>query len=210
MTTTGTGTSFPAALRHLADYTATTAVATGVELARATTDTLARPYRRRTPLDAASGALRWLTAVSDRRPPGWHTPNRITFSTPFAHLRDLTAPQHRSDDVLPTLVLPPQAGHSSHIVDYSAEQSQVGAIAAAGLTRLHVLEWRSATPATRQVTITDYVDVVDRSVQLLGGRVNLATARAAGWPPSTRPCTPTACTRSRWPGRPSTSTPATR
>src|SRR3954468_23558661 len=81
MTTTGTGTSLPAALRHLAGYTATTAVATGAELAKATTDALSRrlagtPYRRRTPLDAASGALRWVAAVTDRRPPDWHTPNR--------------------------------------------------------------------------------------------------------------------------------------
>jgi poly(3-hydroxyalkanoate) synthetase len=186
MTTTGTGTSFPAALRHLAGYTATTAVATGAELAKATTDALSRrlagtPHRRRTPLDAASGALRWVAAVTDRRPPDWHTPNRIAFSTPFAHLRDLTAPEHRSDDVLPTLVLPPQAGHSSHIVDYSPQQSQVGAIAAAGLTRLHVLEWRAATPATRHVTVTDYIDVVDRSIQLMGGRVNLVGDCQGGW-----------------------------
>jgi poly(3-hydroxyalkanoate) synthetase len=184
MTTTGSGTSLPGALRHLADYTAATAVATGVELARATTDALTRglataPHRY--PLDAASGALRWLSAVTDRRPPDWHTPNRIVFSTPFAHLRDLTAPGHHDDDVLPTLVLPPQAGHSGHIVDYSAEQSQVGAIAAAGLTRLHVLEWRSATPATRDVGVTDYIDVIDRSVELAGGRVNLVGDCQGGW-----------------------------
>jgi poly(3-hydroxyalkanoate) synthetase len=179
MPTTGSGTSLPAALRHLAGYTAATAAATGAELTRALADTLAE--RPRTPLDAAAGAWRWLAVVTDRRTPDWHTPNRIVLSTPFAHLRDLTAPGHRDDDVVPTLVLPPQAGHSSHIVDYSAEQSQVGAIAAAGLTRLHVLEWRSATPATSRVTITDYLDVVDRSIGLMGGRVNLVGDCQGGW-----------------------------
>jgi poly(3-hydroxyalkanoate) synthetase len=184
MTTTGTGTSVPTALRHLAGYTAASLTATGAELARATADAVDRGLagdRRRVPLEAASGALRWWATVADRRTPDWHTPNRIVFSTPFAHLRDMTAPGHERDDVLPTLVLPPQAGHSSHIVDYSAEQSQIGAIAEAGLTRLHVLEWRSATAATRHVTITDYIEVVDRSIGLLGGRANLVGDCQGGW-----------------------------
>ncbi|MCO1655564.1 alpha/beta fold hydrolase [Pseudonocardia humida] len=186
MTTTGTGTTLPGALRHLADYTAATLSATTREIARVTsrsmTDALAETAAgRRGPLDAATRALTWWTVLADRRTPDWHTPNQIVFSTPFAHLRDMTRPDHRDDDVVPTLLLPPQAGHSSHIVDYSADQSQVGAITEAGLTRLHVLEWRSATAATRHVSITDYLDVIERSIRLLGGRVNLVGDCQGGW-----------------------------
>lgn len=182
----GSGTSLPAALRQLTDHTATTAVATTRVLARATAEAVATGFvdaahGRRTPLTTATDALRWWSATVDRRPPRWHTPNEIVFSTPFAHLRDVTAPRNRSDDVLPTLVLPPQAGHSSHIVDHSPQQSQLATIAAAGLTRLHVLQWRPATAATRHLTITDYVDVVDRSVRLLGGRANLVGDCQGGW-----------------------------
>src|SRR6185312_8469000 len=133
MSSTGTGTTLPAALRHLADYTAATMGATAAEITRAThrsaTDALARAAAGEwTPLHATARALAWWTVQTDRRTPDWHTPNEIVFSTPYAHLRDLTRPGHHDDDVVPTLVLPPQAGHSSHIVDYSAEQSQVGAI----------------------------------------------------------------------------------
>jgi poly(3-hydroxyalkanoate) synthetase len=185
-TTTGTGNSLSDALRHLAGYTASNLAATTAEFARATTEAVFGGLvdtvdGRRTPLDAAVDAVQWWATATDRRVPDWHTPNEIVFSTPFAHLRDMTAQGHRSDDVVPTLVLPPQAGHSSHIVDYSAEQSQVGAIAEAGLTRLHVLEWRSATTATRHVTITDYLEVIDRSIRLVGGRVNLVGDCQGGW-----------------------------
>ena len=146
----GSGTSLPAALRQLTDHTATTVAATTRVLARATAEAITdTAHGRRTPLGTATDALRWWSAVTDRRPPGWHTPNEIVLSTPFAHLRDFTAPRNRSDDVVPTLVLPPQAGHSCHIVDYSPEQSQIAAIAAAGLTRLHAWTGGRATPATR-------------------------------------------------------------
>jgi poly(3-hydroxyalkanoate) synthetase len=178
----GSGTSLPAALRQLTDHTATTAAATTRVLARATVEAITdTAHGRRTPMSTATDALRWWSAMTDRRPPGWHTPNEIVLSTPFAHLRDMTAPRNRSDDVTPTLVLPPQAGHSSHIVDHSPEQSQLAAIAAAGLTRLHVLQWRPATIATRDVTITDYVEVIDRSIRLLGGRANLVGDCQGGW-----------------------------
>ncbi|WP_214401793.1 alpha/beta fold hydrolase [Pseudonocardia lacus] len=180
MTTTGTGTTLPRALRHLVDHTAATLDATNREITRAATRSLAEAGTR-TPLDTASRAVKWWTVQADRRRPNWHTPNEVVLSTPFAHLRDMTAPRHRGDDVVPTLVLPPQAGHSSHIVDHSAEQTQLGTIAAAGLTRLHVLQWRPATAATAHVTITHYLDVVDRSIRLLGGRANLVGDCQGGW-----------------------------
>ncbi len=50
--------------------------------------------------------------------------------TPVARLRDFSGRSRAK--VVPTLVLPPQAGHDSCIVDYSAEQSQMGAIIGGG------------------------------------------------------------------------------
>jgi poly(3-hydroxyalkanoate) synthetase len=43
------------------------------------------------------------------------------------------------------------------------------------------MEWRPATPATRDVTITHYLDVVDRAIVLAGGRVNLVGDCQGGW-----------------------------
>ncbi len=170
------------ALRHLVTYNATTTTRTAVELTRSAANLwLDAVIHPRTPLaTAARGALWWSTML-DRRAPRWHRPSEITFSTPFAHLRDFTAPREETDDVVPTLVLPPQAGHSSHVVDFSPRQSQLAVLAAAGLTRLYALEWRPATTATKTVTITDYLAVIDRSIRRMGGRANLVGDCQGGW-----------------------------
>ena len=70
------------------------------------------------------------------------------FETPIARLRDFSVtPAARG--LIPTLVLPPQAGHDSCIVDFSPEQSQMGAIREAGLRRAFTLDWVGATRETR-------------------------------------------------------------
>lgn len=170
------------ALRHLATYNATAATRTALELTRSAgnlwLDAVTRPVAPWT--TAARGAL-WWGAMLDRRAPRWHRASTVTFSTPYAYLRDFTAPEQAGDDVVPTLVLPPQAGHSSHVIDFSPRQSQLAVLAAAGLTRLYALEWRPATTATRDVTITDYLEVIDRSIRRMGGRANLVGDCQGGW-----------------------------
>jgi poly(3-hydroxyalkanoate) synthetase len=128
----------------------------------------------RGPLDVP----RWLELTTKRRRPSWTSPNQIVFEAPVARLRDFsTAPEN----VVPTLVLPPQAGHDSCIVDYSAEQSQMGAILAAGLTGAFSLDWKGATKETADATIDDYLDVIDRAIERCGGRVNLIGDCQGGW-----------------------------
>ncbi|MDN5857619.1 MAG: DUF3141 domain-containing protein, partial [Pseudonocardia sp.] len=137
--------------------------------------------RRATPLTLADEWLRWWGTMLDRRPPQWHQANEVVLSTPFAALRDFTAPGAGSADVVPTLVLPPQAGHSSTVVDFSPQQSQLAVIRAAGLVRLYALDWLPATAATRDVTITDYLAVIDASIEAMGGRANLVGDCQGGW-----------------------------
>jgi poly(3-hydroxybutyrate) depolymerase len=136
--------------------------------------------RAATPLDVASDLARWWRAVFDRRRPTWATPHEIVFEAPIARLRDFSVAGSRAA-VVPTLVLPPQAGHDSCIVDFSAEQSQMRTIAAAGLERAFALDWIGATRATRDATTDDYLDVVDRAVEHAGGRVNLIGDCQGGW-----------------------------
>ncbi|HEY4826653.1 MAG TPA: alpha/beta fold hydrolase [Solirubrobacteraceae bacterium] len=127
---------------------------------------------------AALNVPRWLATATERRSPSWTTPHEIVFETPLARLRDFSTSKRR---VTPTLVLPPQAGHDSCIVDYSAEQSQMGAIIVAGLERAYSLDWVGATRESRDATIEDYVAVVDRAVEHCGGRVNLIGDCQGGW-----------------------------
>src|SRR5204863_2386847 len=97
---------------------------------------------RATPVDLIGDWLQWWGAMSERRRPSWSSPNRVVFEAPVARLRDFSPPSPQA--VVPTLVLPPQAGHDSCIVDFSPQQSQMGAILEAGLERAYTLDWIGA------------------------------------------------------------------
>jgi poly(3-hydroxyalkanoate) synthetase len=122
--------------------------------------------------------LRWWNHMVRRQVPDWATAHEIAFETPLARLRDFS---RRRRGVVPTLVLPPQAGHDSCIVDYSTTQSQMGAILDAGLERALALDWVGATPSTAQASIDDYLEIVDEAVERCGGTVNLIGDCQGGW-----------------------------
>jgi poly(3-hydroxyalkanoate) synthetase len=136
--------------------------------------------RGATPLDLALDAAAWTRLVAGRAVPTWASPNEVLLRTPHMALRDFS--QGSRADVVPTLVLPPQAGHHSCIVDFSPEQSQIKVIRAAGLERVYVLEWLGATAATRDTTVEDYLDVLDAAVDRIGAeRVNVIGDCQGGW-----------------------------
>jgi len=135
--------------------------------------------RRATPFDIARDVSRWWEATSVRREPTWASPNRIVMASDLVRLRDFCP--DGTDPVVPTLLFPPQAGHSSCIVDYSEEQSQVKTARAAGLTRLYSLDWVGATEATKHAAITDYLHFVERAIEHIGGPVNLVGDCQGGW-----------------------------
>src|SRR3954449_2596690 len=133
----------------------------------------------RTPLDMAIDGMRWWQVMTDRRPPRWATPHTIVRRTPLTRLRDFSAAD--AADVVPTLVLPPQAGHDSCIVDFSPDQSQMRTIAAVGLDRLYSLDWIGATQSTKDATISDYIGEVAAAVDHIGEPVNLVGDCQGGW-----------------------------
>ena len=149
-----------------------------------------------------------MTATSTRQAPAWTTPHEIVFEAPLARLRDFSVSRRR---VVPTLVLPPQAGHDSCIVDYSSEQSQMRTILDSGLERAFSLDWVGATRATKDASIEDYMDVVDRAVEHCGGRVNLIGDCQGGWLATIYAALyPERVNTLTSPARRSTSTPASR
>ena len=137
------------------------------------------PRRGFPPLTVLSDTARWIQLTNDRRPPTWSSPHTVVFTTPIARLRDFTV--DAAEDVVPTLLLPPQAGHDSCIVDFSPAQSQVRTALAAGLTRLYSLDWVGATQSSKDATIDDYIAVIDRALDHLGGRANLVGDCQGGW-----------------------------
>ncbi len=136
--------------------------------------------RGATPLDVAGDVTRWWDVTTTRRDPAWATPNRVVLSSPVAALRDFSDADVATD-VVATLVFPPQAGHHSCIVDYSAEQSQIKVIREAGLRRVWSLDWIGATPATKDASIEDYLAFVERAIAHIGGPVNLVGDCQGGW-----------------------------
>jgi poly(3-hydroxybutyrate) depolymerase len=136
--------------------------------------------RRAPPPELVGDWMRWLEVSTRRRQPTWSTAHEVVFEAPVARLRDFSLASE-ADGVVPTLVLPPQAGHDSCIVDYSSEQSQMRSILGAGLSRAFTLDWLGATPGTRDATIDDYLAVIDRAIDHAGGRVNLIGDCQGGW-----------------------------
>jgi len=131
-------------------------------------------------------ALRWWEAYAGRRPPRWASEHKVLWETGTSRLRDFTrgARGEGSIDVVPTLVLPPQAGHDSCIVDFSPVQSQMKVLHGAGLTRLYAMDWVGATPATKDATVEDYLSDLDRAfLDIAGddGKVNLVGDCQGGW-----------------------------
>jgi poly(3-hydroxybutyrate) depolymerase len=122
---------------------------------------------------------RWWRLVNTRAQPQWSTPHELVFETPIARLRDFST--SASTALIPTLVLPPQAGHDSCIVDFSAGQSQMRTILESGHERAFSLDWVGATRQTANASIDDYLDVIDRAIDHLGGRANLIGDCQGGW-----------------------------
>lgn len=136
--------------------------------------------RQATPIDVAKDLLDWGAAITDRKKPTWASPNEVAGTWPVARLRDFSGPD-APVDVIPTLILPPQAGHDSCIVDYADGQSQVRVALEAGCGRVYSLDWIGATPATKDATIEDYLVTIREAIDSVGGHVNLVGDCQGGW-----------------------------
>ncbi|GAA1834911.1 alpha/beta fold hydrolase [Pseudonocardia ailaonensis] len=171
--------SFDRPYRYLARHGAQTTARTLREAASSAGSAWLSLAKR--PWTAPTRTMLWASTMVDRAEPRWRLEHEIALETDFAVLRDFTRDADRGAAVVPTLVLPPQAGHSSTVADFAPGQSQLAAIRESGLTRLYALDWRPATSATKHVTIDDYIDVVDRSIRRMGGRANLVGDCQGGW-----------------------------
>jgi pimeloyl-ACP methyl ester carboxylesterase len=141
-----------------------------------------------TPLRVADDVLAWWQLRTTRERPRWAHPAPVVRQWPLARLRDYSTgetpvdPEHpEHPEQVPTLVLPPQAGHDSCIVDFAPGQSQLLTLREAGLHRLYCLDWAGATEQTADCSIEDYLALLADTVELLGGRVNLVGDCQGGW-----------------------------
>ena len=159
-------------------------IESGSEIARLSAEGTATYWsgamaRGAAPWDMLDDVRRWWTEASRQEHPRWYSPNEVVLECRVARLRDFS--DGSTANVVPTLVLPPQAGHDSCIVDFSPTQSQMKVIKAAGLERAFSLEWIGATAETRDASIEDYLEFIERSIEHIGGPVNLIGDCQGGW-----------------------------
>jgi poly(3-hydroxyalkanoate) synthetase len=127
--------------------------------------------------------MAYLREAYQQPEPAWQTAhNEISVPNHLAgiiKLLDFSEPSDKK--IIPTLILPPQAGHHSYIADYSPDQSQVKTLRDNGLTAIYCIEWLGATRETAHKTIEDYIEAVRWSVEKIGGKVNLMGDCQGGW-----------------------------
>jgi poly(3-hydroxyalkanoate) synthetase len=114
--------------------------------------------------------------------PEWSTPNTVTLELPLARLRRFD--EGRSG--VPWILVSPNAGHHSAISDYAPEQSLAGAVLESDAAPVFVVEWLTATSATKEAAIDDYLlclgEIVERAKALTGSEtVRLIGLCQGGW-----------------------------
>jgi poly(3-hydroxybutyrate) depolymerase len=109
--------------------------------------------------------------------PRWTTRNKVALELTAIRLRDFST----TSDGLATLVCAPFALHGATAVDFAADHSLVAALQRAGMSRVFVTDWRSATPEMRFWSIDDYLAALNVLVDELGGTVDLIGLCQGGW-----------------------------
>jgi poly(3-hydroxybutyrate) depolymerase len=111
------------------------------------------------------------------REPQWTTQNCVALELPTVRLRDFSTTGERT----PTLLCAPFALHGSTITDFAPGHSLVAALQGAGMRRVFVTDWRSASPDMRFLSIDNYLADLNVLVDELGSRVNLLGLCQGGW-----------------------------
>src|SRR5467141_3036330 len=105
------------------------------------------------------------------------TPGRIALELQAVRLRDFTVDQSG----VPTLLCTPLTLHGATIADLAAGHSLVAALRGAGIGRLFMTDWRSASADMRFLGIDEYLADLNVLVDRVGGLVDLIGLCQGGW-----------------------------
>ncbi|HTF73871.1 MAG TPA: alpha/beta fold hydrolase [Bradyrhizobium sp.] len=112
-----------------------------------------------------------------RQEPEGATPSKIALELHTVQLRDFTTVKSG----VPTLLCTPLALHGAAVADLAAGHSLVAAFRGAGIERLFMVDWRSASAEMRFLGIDDYLADLNVLVDHLGGLVDLVGLCQGGW-----------------------------
>jgi poly(3-hydroxybutyrate) depolymerase len=105
------------------------------------------------------------------------TPSKTMLELHTVRLRDFTL----VESGVPTLLCTPLALHCGTVADLAAGHSLVAALRGAGLERLLMADWRSASADMRFLGIDDYLADLNVLVDEVGGMVDLVGLCQGGW-----------------------------
>jgi poly(3-hydroxybutyrate) depolymerase len=105
------------------------------------------------------------------------TPGKIALELQTVRLRDYT----RTESSVPTLLCTPLALHGAVVADLATTHSLVAALRGAGIERLFMADWRSASADMRFLGIDDYLADLNVLVDQVGGLVDLVGLCQGGW-----------------------------
>ncbi|MCK9915609.1 alpha/beta fold hydrolase [Microbacteriaceae bacterium K1510] len=131
---------------------------------------------------AATVAKSWteLAFGEDEAPapePAWATKNAVALDLNTVRLRDFSTAKTGT----PVLLCAPFALHGATVADFASGHSLVATLRQAGVKRLFLTDWRSATPDMRLLGIDDYLAALNVLVDELGGTVDLIALCQGGW-----------------------------
>ncbi len=109
--------------------------------------------------------------------PKWTTPHATALELKTVRLRDFTTDKNSTA----ALVCAPLVLHGAALADFAPGHSLVAALRGAGLRRLFVTDWRSATAEMRFLGIDDYLADFNVLVDEIGGPVDLIGLSQGGW-----------------------------
>jgi poly(3-hydroxybutyrate) depolymerase len=111
------------------------------------------------------------------QPPEGATPSEIAIDLRTVRLRDFAS----NKCGVPTVLCTPLALHGAAVADLAAGHSLVAALRNAGIERLFLVDWHSASPDMRFLGIDDYLADLNVLVDHLGGLVDLVGLCQGGW-----------------------------
>jgi poly(3-hydroxyalkanoate) synthetase len=125
----------------------------------------------------AFGALSAIGVEPARRlEPAWTTPHSIVLDLPQLRLR-----QFGEGDGRPVVIVAPYAVHGPVLADLAPGHSLIARLLAEGLTRVVLVEWKSATPEMRFLRSDDYLALLLLVVDELGAPSTLVGLCQGGW-----------------------------
>lgn len=131
------------------------------------------------PLDALAVWRRMFDAADagGRDGPQWATPGETALELAGLKLRDYADGASGP----PLVVVTPFALHDAQLADLAPGHSLVGALRRNGCARLYLIEWKSATPATRLDTIDSQLAALNVAIEDVGPPADVIGLCQGGW-----------------------------